>query len=83
MAQVQALFAGKGSLEEVLSAASQGEESVQRNQLCYAHLYLGLYFEAIGDNAKAKEHIHKAAHDYSMPHYMGEVARVHEKVRGW
>jgi peroxiredoxin len=83
MKEVQALFAGTGSEEAVLTAAKQGSERQQRNQLCYAHLYLGLYHEALGNETKAKEHILKAAIDYSMGHYMGETARVHAKVRGW
>lgn len=84
MRQVHDLFAGKGSVETVLSAAGEGDESpLRRNHLCYAHLYLGLYFEALGDEAKAKEHILKAATDYEMDHYMGKTAVTHAKVRGW
>ncbi len=83
MKEVHQLFAGKGSEEAVLKAAENGDESSKRNQLCYAHLYLGLYYEALKDTAKAKEHMLKAANDYSMDHYMGETARVHLKVRGW
>ena len=83
MKEVHQLFAGKGSEEAVLKAADVGEESEKRNQLCYAHLYLGLYYEALKDTAKAKAHMLKAAKDYSMDHYMGETARVHVKVRGW
>ena len=83
MKEVHQLFAGKGSEEAVLKAAEAGDEAEKRNQLCYAHLYLGLYFEALKDTAKAKEHMLKAAKDYSMDHYMGETARVHLKVRGW
>lgn len=83
MKEVQQLFAGKGMAEQVIAAASTGSEKARRNQLCYAHLYLGLYYEATGDEAKAKEHMKLAAEDYAMQHYMGEVARVHLKVRGW
>jgi lipoprotein NlpI len=84
MKQVHALFAGTGSVEAVLTAASEGDESPRRrNHLCYAHLYLGLYFEALGDDAKAKDHILKAATDYEMDHYMGKTAITHAKVRGW
>ena len=83
MKEVHQLFAGKGSEEAVLKAAEAGDEAEKRNQLCYAHLYLGLYFEALKDTAKAKGHMLKAAKDYSMEHYMGETARVHVKVRGW
>lgn len=83
MKQVHELFAGKAKPEDVLKAAELGEGNELRNHRCYAHLYLGLYFEAIGDNAKAKEHMVKAATDYKMDHYMGKVAQVHVKLRGW
>ena len=83
MKQVHQLFAGKAMPEEVLKAAETGEGNDLRNHRCYAHLYLGLYFEAVGDNAKAREHMVKAATDYKMDHYMGKVAQVHVKLRGW
>ncbi|MBK8038317.1 MAG: hypothetical protein IPK22_14480 [Verrucomicrobiaceae bacterium] len=83
MKQVHQLFANKATPEDVLKAAETGEGNDLRNHRCYAHLYLGLYFESIGDNAKAKEHMVKAATDYKMDHYMGKVAQVHVKLRGW
>lgn len=83
MKEVHQLFAGKGSVESVLKAAETGEGETLRNHRCYAHLYLGLYFEALKDDTKAREHMVKAANDYSMDHYMGRTAQVHIKVRGW
>lgn len=83
MKEVHDLFAGKGTVEAVVKAAEAGDESDRRNQLCYAHLYLGLYFEALGDVAKAKDHMLKAAVDYKMDHYMGKSAQVHVKLRRW
>lgn len=83
MKEVHDLFAGKGTVEDVLKAAEAGEGEALKNHRCYAHLYLGLYFEALGDDAKAKEHMVKAANDYRMDHYMGKSAQVHVKVRGW
>ncbi len=83
MKQVHELFAGKGSEEAVLKAAEESEGERLRNHRCYAHLYLGLYFEALGDDAKAKAHMLKAAQDFAMDHYMGRVAQVHVKIRGW
>lgn len=83
MKQVHDLFAGKAKPEDVLKAAESGEGNELRNHRCYAHLYLGLYFEAIGEQAKSKEHVVKAARDYKMDHYMGKVAQVHIKLRGW
>jgi lipoprotein NlpI len=83
MKQVHELFAGKAKPEDVLKAAETGEGNDLRNHRCYAHLYLGLYFESIGEDTKAKEHMLKAATDYKMDHYMGKVAQVHVKLRGW
>lgn len=83
MKEVHNLFAGQGTVEDVLKAAETGEGEALRNHRCYAHLYLGLYFEALGDEPKAREHMLKAAKDYSMDHYMGKSAQVHVKVRGW
>jgi lipoprotein NlpI len=83
MKQVHDLFAGTGTVEQVLAAAEQGEGEELRNHRCFAHLYLGLYFEALGEVAKAKDHILKAANDFSMDHYMGQCAVVHARVRGW
>lgn len=77
MMQVHALFGGKGSVEEVLAAAGAGPAARRNEQLFYAHLYLGLYYEASGDARRAREHILKAADTYKSDHYMGDVARVH------
>ena len=79
MDEVWDLFAGKGTVEDVLNAASQ-PSPYQRQQLCYAHLYLGLYFESQMKSDLAKHHILLAANDYSMNNYMGMVAQVHAKT---
>lgn len=77
MKEIYALYRGKGSVAEVLAAAGPANEKWGRDALFYAHLYLGLYFEALGNSAKAREHIKKAANDFDAAHYMGDVARVH------
>lgn len=86
MAQVHDLFAGKAKPEDVLAAADAGAEDVppaeRKDRRFYAHLYLALYFEAQGDKARVKEHIDTATSEYAMPHYMGDVARVHAKLLG-
>lgn len=71
MKQIHALYAGNAKPEDVLAAAKQ------RGELFYAHLYVGLYHEAYGDRAKAREHIDKAATEFFVNHQMGDVARVH------
>ena len=83
MKEILEFYRGDGSEEKVLERAAQGDKQQQRNQLCYAHLYLGLYAEANGDAEQAKDHILAAAGPYSMDHYMGRVANVHARVRGW
>ncbi len=83
MKEIWALYAGKGTADEVIEATRRGNPSEEelRNRLCYAHLYLGLYFEALGDADKSAEHIKLAAGKYRMDHYMGKVAQVHAKLR--
>ncbi len=79
MMKIHALFAGEAAPGEVLSAARSGYSSRAqlKEQLFYAHLYLGLYFEAIGDPQLSREHIFNAAKEANENDYMGEVARVH------
>lgn len=83
MKQVHALFAGRGKPEEVLAAAeAEKDPNARKNSLCYAHLYLALFEEARGNQAKSNEHIARAAGEFRQPHYMGEVARIHASLRG-
>jgi lipoprotein NlpI len=79
MKEIHELYAGKIQPEAVLAAAGAGASSPERvrNHLFYAHLYLGLYFEAGGNAKAAREHISKAARDFENSDYMGDVARVH------
>lgn len=83
MMQVHALFAGKAKPEDVLNAAgADGSDSPRRTQqLFFSHLYLGLYFDATGNEKLAREHIVKATGPYRTEDYMGDVARVHLQLR--
>jgi lipoprotein NlpI len=82
MSQVHGLFSGKLKVADVLKAARAGNPSAKElnNRLFYAHLYLGLYFEATGDSAASREHIFKAASEFNADHYMGDVARSHAAI---
>lgn len=81
MAQIHRLFAGKASPKDVLAAARSAPTQTSAGEpMFYAHLYLGIYFEAIGDEKLAKEHILKAAERSKENGYMGDVARVHANV---
>ena len=78
MDEIYALYRGTGSVENVLSAAARAVgDARQQEAMFYAHLYLGLYFDASGDTTKAREHMNKAVKDFGTPYYMGDVARVH------
>ena len=74
MREIYLMFQGALNPEQVLAAAGAGAESQ-----FYAHLYVGLYFEALGRKADALAHIRDAAADRyaTAGGYMHVVARVH------
>lgn len=78
MRQVYDLFAGEITPEDVV-AAGRGPSGE-----FFAHLYLGLYAEALGDMATALQHIRTAAADdyRRVGGYMHSVARVHLQLLG-
>jgi len=82
MMQIHALYAGEGGVGEVLSAARVGNPGPAelKNRLFYANLYIGLWYEAEGKEKEAREHIFKAAGEYGVEGYMGDVARAHAEV---
>jgi lipoprotein NlpI len=75
MNEIYALFGGKESEEQVMSAAFSRRTD---DALFYAHLYLGLYFDVMKETKRAREHIDKAI-AIGPSHYMGDVARVQAK----
>lgn len=82
MMTIYRLIQGKATPLDVLNAVHKDNPDPRelRNRQCYAHLYLGLYDEARGDSDSAYDHFKAAATDYSMPHFMGDVARVHFEI---
>jgi lipoprotein NlpI len=74
MRQVYELYSGTITPDEVM-AATDGRPGA----VFFAHLYLGLYAEALGDEETALEHIRAAADDdYArVGGYMHTVAVVH------
>jgi lipoprotein NlpI len=84
MMQIYNLYRGQLKPKDVLDAAQAGELPVaeRNNRLFYAHLYLGLYYEAAGDAEQARQHIFEAADKHKIGHYMWDVAHVHaERLR--
>ena len=81
MMQVHAMLAGKAKPDQVLETAAKASSASQRNQqLFYAHLYVGLFYEVSGNSKLARKHIDLAAQEYKTDDYMGEVARVHSEL---
>ena len=74
MRQVYEMFRGVLSPDMVLKAAGSRDAAQ-----FYAHLYVGLYFDALRDTQRALEHITLAAADRYADEggYMHTVARVH------
>jgi lipoprotein NlpI len=74
MREIYQLFRGTLTPEKVLSAAGS-----QPGAQFYGHLYVGLYFDALGTKDRAREHIRIAVTDRFEPYggYMHMVARAH------
>lgn len=84
MMQVYELFAGKIEPADVLNAASAGDPAAVElnNRLFYAHLYLGLYYETLGETKLAQQHLTTAADKHRIGHYMWDIARMHADMLG-
>jgi tetratricopeptide (TPR) repeat protein len=78
MREVYLMFQGTLPPEKVLAAAGDGLSA-----RFYAELYVGLYYEAMGDQARALEHLKAAASDRfaRADRYMHTVARLHPAIR--
>ena len=78
MRQVYELFMGQKTPAEVLAAAAKAPDAkTKTGQLFYAHLYLGLWYDATGDRTKALEELDAAMLEHAPSSYMGDTARVH------
>src|ERR1051326_4246459 len=60
MREIYKMFRGDFSPDQVMAAAGDGSDAAAS---FYAHLYVGLYYEATGDTRRAMEHIATAADD--------------------
>jgi lipoprotein NlpI len=82
MMEVYDLYKGKLKPAGVMDAAEAGKvpAAQRKERLFYAHLYLGLYYDATGDKKKALEHMALAEGKYRIGHYMGDVAHVHAEM---
>lgn len=79
MREIYEMFRGDRAPEEVIAAGERAAERGRPSGLFYAHLYVGLYHEALGADADARTHLVAAADARYAPvgGYMHMVARVH------
>ena len=79
MREIYDLFGGKATPDAVILATAAPDPPPRevKTRRFYAHLYVGLYYEAAGQAEKAREHITLAAETYAEDDYMSDVARVH------
>jgi len=78
MRQIQHLFAGTTTPEEVLRVGEEGGDTAK----FYADLYVGLYYEALARDDESRRFIVRAADNpAARKNYMGDVSRVHVRLR--
>ena len=85
MKQIHKLFGGNGSVESVMDAVGVTPDDERRPyHEYYAQLYIGLYYDMIGESEKSMAAMRKAAkvNPIAKNQLMGRVADVHLLVRG-
>lgn len=78
MMQIYDLYRGKLQPDDVMKAVDAGNPTAdeKNKRLFYAHLYLGLWYQAADNRELAKKHI-LLAEQHKIGHYMWDVAHVH------
>ncbi|MYD87070.1 MAG: hypothetical protein F4Y14_13355 [Acidobacteria bacterium] len=79
MREIYEMFRRELTPEEVIAAGERAAARGRASGLFFAHLYVGLYHEALGNDADARVHLEAAADERYAPAggYMHMVARVH------
>jgi lipoprotein NlpI len=77
--KVNDMLHGKAKPEDVIKTADDADlkGDQKADAMFYGHLYVALYYEAAGDEAKTREHLTAAVEKYPIGHYMWDVANVH------
>lgn len=78
MREIYDLYLGTKKPADVLAAANAADEKGRPH--FYAHLYLGIWYDLIGDRKASLDHLNRAADDHRIGHYMWDVARVHRDL---
>jgi len=79
MGWVYQLFTGACDAEVVIAQ----HRDAGRRERFYSQLYVGLYCEAAREAEGTRRHITQAAEMQVWEDYMGWVAYVHQRLRGW
>jgi lipoprotein NlpI len=79
MREIYEMFRGELAPAEVMTAGERATARGRASGLFFAHLYVGLYYEALGNDTDARTHLEAAADARYAPAggYMHMVARVH------
>ena len=79
MREIYDMFRGELTPAEVVAAGERASERGRASGLFFAHLYVGLYHESLGNDVEARTHLEAAADErYARAAgYMHMVARVH------
>jgi lipoprotein NlpI len=82
MMKVYDLIRGKVKPDEVIETSEKAklEGEDKQEALFYAHLYVGLNYEADGNAKKCLEHLTTAVEKHKISHYMWDVGNVHLKL---
>jgi len=81
MMAILQMLKGEKQPEEVLVVAAQAPEGPRRKQsMFYGELYVGLYFDSIGNAPEAEKHL-RASLNYDQNHYMSDTSRVYLQHR--
>ncbi|MCA9213645.1 MAG: hypothetical protein KDB27_11295 [Planctomycetales bacterium] len=77
MMQIYSMFKQEATPEQVVEVADRNASELKNDApLFYAHLYVGLYYEAAGKPELVRKHIEQST-KHRIDHYMWDVARVH------
>lgn len=79
MMKIYDMIQGKAKPDEVIETAEKAKlDKEDKNEaLFYAHLYVGLNYEAEGNAKKCEEHLKTAVEKHKIGHYMWDVGNVH------
>jgi lipoprotein NlpI len=86
MMKIYDLYRGKASVQDVLADVETGNPTDEQRQarLFYARLYIGLYYDSLGEKELARPYLQDAARQHEttvgINRYMWSVANVHGRV---